>query len=219
MTTATGFLAGPHDRPAQNRPLGETHAVGIVTTAVGCAPVVGLAPATIRGEVREASAAWADATPLRDQIVGVDDPEVVLDLVEHHLRTSVGEVDHRRQRCASWVRELAGEPTRAIADLADDAGITHAHLVAEFNHHVGLTPRMLSRILRLRAVIAAIDIEPTTPWTEIAHQYGWFDQAHFIRDFKRHTGVTPSTYVAAQRAAFLPDQPIAGSGVGFVPET
>jgi AraC-like DNA-binding protein len=45
---------------------------------------------------------------------------------------------------------------------------------------------------------------------------GWFDQAHLIRDFKRHTGVTPSEYVAAQRSTYDRDE--AAISAGFVPE-
>ena len=219
VTTRSGFLAGPHDRPALNRPLGETFAVGIVTTAVGCEPVFGVDPASIRGRAVSLEASWPPTETLRSSLGRLRDPESILDTVLTTVRESVGPVDARRRRCAGWVAELASHATLPIRDLADSAELTHAHLVAEFNRHVGLTPRMLSRILRLRAVIAEIDIEPTGSWTDIAHRYDWFDQAHFIRDFKRHTGVTPSDYVAAQRATYEPGQAIAGSGVGFVPDT
>jgi len=53
-------------------------------------------------------------------------------------------------------------------------------------------------------------------WPTLAAELGWYDQAHLIRDFKRHTGVTPSEYVSAQRATYEPD--VAASSAGFVPE-
>ena len=77
----------------------------------------------------------------------------------------------------------------------------------------GLSPRALSRILRLRALLASLDVYAPVNWTALAAGFGWFDQSHLIRDFKRHTGVTPSEYVAAQRAAFTPEQ----AAPGFVP--
>jgi hypothetical protein len=46
-----GFVAGPHDRPVVNEPTGETNAIGIVTTPVGCGPILGHAPRELRGRV------------------------------------------------------------------------------------------------------------------------------------------------------------------------
>ena len=82
---------------------------------------------------------------------------------------------------------------------------------------MGLTPRVLARLLRMRRLLAALDVSTTIGWTDLAQQHGWFDQAHLIRDFKRHTGVTPSAYVAAQRAHLAPAA--TGESAGFVPES
>jgi AraC-like DNA-binding protein len=68
--------------------------------------------------------------------------------------------------------------------------------------------------LRLRRLLAHIDVYGQVAWTEQAAALGWYDQAHLIRDFKRHTGVTPSEYQAAQRDTFTPEQ----AEPGFVPQ-
>jgi AraC-like DNA-binding protein len=54
------------------------------------------------------------------------------------------------------------------------------------------------------------------PWSGLAVELGWFDQAHLIRDFKRHTGVSPSQYIAAQLSAPAVGDP--ADAAGFVPE-
>ena len=102
-------------------------------------------------------------------------------------------------------RPIVNEPTGetyclgVVAAPADELGISHAHLDRAFARLVGLTPRVLSRILRMRRLLESIDPSRPVRWTEEAERWGWFDQAHLIRDFKRHTGVTPSQYLAAQR--------------------
>ncbi|MEM9515203.1 MAG: AraC family transcriptional regulator [Actinomycetota bacterium] len=217
LVTGEGFVAGPHDRPAINAPRGQTHAIGIVTRPTGCAPVVGRPPSLLRGRVADVTEVWPLGSVLRTHVLGLD-PEVALDAIVERLEHSVSPHDRRRARCARWVARLELEPTLPIASLANVAGLTPAHLTHEFTVHVGLTPRVLARLLRMRAVLAAIDIEPDAPWTEIAHRHGWFDQAHFIRDFKRHTGVTPTVYVDRQRRSFAPGQAASDTGVGFVPE-
>jgi AraC-like DNA-binding protein len=203
-----GFLLGPHDRPVINEPLGETHCFGVVTTAVGCQAVFGLRPASVRGKVVDLLAAWPTAIALRRALL----LDGTLDLVEKAVAADVP--GPAVLRCETAVLALEADPLRPIGGLAAELGVSHGHLDREFTEIVGLGPRVVSRILRLRALLAAIDVYAPVDWPGLAAAYGWFDQSHFIRDFRRHTGVTPSAYVAAQRAAFTPEQ----AAPGFVPE-
>ncbi|BCB90325.1 helix-turn-helix domain-containing protein [Phytohabitans suffuscus] len=207
-----GFLLGPHDRPVVNEPLGETHCVGVVTTPVGCRALFGVAPASVRGRVVDLPSAWPAAADLRRALRHGPAPEEALDSYQSVL--APGEPSLAVRRCAAAVAALESDPMRPIAGLAAELGVSHGHLDREFTAVVGLPPRVLSRILRLRALLAAVDVYGTVDWTGLAAGYGWFDQSHFIRDFRRHTGVTPSRYVAAQRAAYPPDL----AEPGFIPE-
>jgi AraC-like DNA-binding protein len=67
----------------------------------------------------------------------------------------------------------------------------------------------------MRALLSRLDVYAPIDWSGLAADFGWFDQSHFIRDFRRHTGVAPSVYVAAQRARFTPEQ----ADPGFVPQS
>lgn len=201
---ATGFLIGPHDRPIVNEPTGETHCLGVVTTPVGCRAVLGLGPASLRGRVT----GWPAADRLRDELAGT--PEQMLERVESELE--IGDTKGV-DRCALAVAALEREPARGIADIAAELGVTHGHLDREFSRVVGLSPRTLARILRVRRLLEHIDVHGQVGWTELAGSLGWFDQAHLIRDFKRHTGVTPSRYQAALRR-YRPDE----VEPGFVPQ-
>jgi AraC-like DNA-binding protein len=254
-----GFLIGPHDRPVINEPTGETYCVGIVTTPVGCHPVFGLRPASMRGRAGDLTQLWAPATELRQRLLATPsalpspwpsngpfagpasapEPEpgsgsgsgsmagsgmgaaagpaaadragAMLDLVEAAL---VPGVEHTVafDRCERAVAVLTADPRRGISDLASELGISHGHLDREFSTWTGLTPRALSRILRLRALLTGLDVFAPVNWTELAARWGWYDQSHFIRDFKRYTGVTPSGYQRAQVAAFTEPAP------GFIPQ-
>jgi AraC-like DNA-binding protein len=216
-----GFLLGPHDRPVVNAPTGETHCVGIVATPIGCRMLFGVPPATVRGRVVDLLEAWPAAAALRQALTGADAggrgpaaafASKALDIVERVLEAS--EPGPATLRVEAAVAALEADPMRPIAGLAAELGVSHGHLDREFTAIVGLTPRVMARILRLRALLAAIDVYAPVHWPQLAAAYGWFDQSHFIRDFRRHTGVTPSRYVAAQRSAFTPDQ----AQPGFVPE-
>lgn len=136
----------------------------------------------------------------------------MLDAVTATLTAGLRETDV--ERCERAVAALEAAPARGIGALAAELGVSHGHLDHEFTEIVGLSPRTLARILRLRALLDRLDVYGPVPWSALAAEFGWFDQSHFIRDFKRHTGVTPSEYVAAQRGSFTPDQ----AAPGFVPQ-
>lgn len=214
FTATTGFLLGPHDRPIVNEPTAETFCIGIVTTPVACRAVFGLDPAPLRGRVVDLVAAWPPAAALRAALGGLSSPAELLGQVEATLLAwldfSVPGVD----RCEAAVAALEADPARPIARLAADLGVSHGHLDREFTRIVGLSPRTLARILRLRRLLEHVDVYGQVGWTALAAELGWFDQAHLIRDFKRHTGVTPSEYQAAQRRLFVPEE----AAPGFVPE-
>ena len=119
-------------------------------------------------------------------------------------------------RCEAAVQALSADPARPVADIAAGLGVSHGHLDRQFTGQVGLSPRTLARILRLRRLLDHIDVYESVAWANLAAELGWFDQAHLIRDFKRHTGVTPAEYAAAQRSAY--DRTEAAMSAGFVPE-
>lgn len=209
-----GFLLGPHDRPVVNEPTGETFALGIVTTPVGCQAVFGLEPSALRGRAVVLEDVWPLAVGLRDDLLDVDDPEDMLDAVAAAIEP--GSPPSGVARCERAVAALEADPTRPIADIAAELGVSHGHLDREVQRIVGLSPRRLARLLRVRRLLASLDVSRPIAWSDLAAAGGWFDQAHMIRDFKRHTGVSPSNYVAAQRSAFP-----AGAvtpAPGFVPE-
>ena len=214
FVASTGFLAGPHDRPVVNEPTAETYCVGIVSTPVGCEALFGIRPATIRGRVIDLESSWPPASALRIRLSGTAEPERMLDTVTDALAAGVRPDIAGLDRCETAVAQLVATPELSIADLAGELGVSHGHLDREFVRIVGLTPRMLARILRLRRLLEHLDVFDTVAWSKVAAELGWYDQAHLIRDFKRHTGVTPSEYVASHRGVFGPDD----AAAGFVPE-
>lgn len=209
----SGFLIGPHDEPIVNRPTGETWCVGIVTTPFGCRASFGFDPLPLRGRVIGAEA-WTPFGGIRDALLTTSDPQSALELVERALEVGLDPDVPGIDRVERAVALLTEEPALPIGELAERLGVSHEHLDREFARIVGLGPRTLARILRMRALLGSIDVFGTVAWIDRAAELGWFDQAHLIRDFKKLTGMSPSAYVAAYRAVYAPgeDEP------GFAPD-
>ena len=87
-----------------------------------------------------------------------------------------------------------------VASLADDIGITRQQLARQFAHHVGIAPKTFARVMRAQAALARADAARAAyprdvDWSAIALDLGYYDQPHFIDDFKALTGMTPSRWV------------------------
>lgn len=106
---------------------------------------------------------------------------------------------------SAW-RRLAGSAGQLrVDDLAGDAGWSRKHLAARFHEEVGLPPKTIARILRFNAARERLASAADRSLADVAHASGYYDQAHFNRDFREFAGVTPGEYLARQ----LPD----GAGV------
>jgi AraC-like DNA-binding protein len=57
---------------------------------------------------------------------------------------------------------------------------------------IGYSPKFYSRIARFSRAYRLRERHPGHSWTSIAHEGGYYDQAHFIRDFKQFAGITPT---------------------------
>ncbi|WP_315094305.1 AraC family transcriptional regulator [uncultured Cellulomonas sp.] len=209
----TGFLLGPDDRPMLNRPLGETWCVGVVATPIGCATAFGVDPRAVRGRVVGAEA-WA---PLCRDLRALDGPDAMIAAVEAALEEPAAERARMLPRATADVEAavdaLTADPGRPVADVARAVHLSHAHLDRAFRRVVGLSPGTFARVVRMNHLLASLDTGRPVGWGQVAADRGWYDQAHLIRHFRRHTGTTPAGYVAAYRAVYgdAPTEP------GFAP--
>lgn len=87
-----------------------------------------------------------------------------------------------------------------INNLAARYGITARYLQKLFVQHTGLTPKLYSQIHRFQNSLLLV-AKNDLPLTSIAYECGYFDQSHFIREFKSFTGINPSAFDASNTSA------------------
>jgi AraC-like DNA-binding protein len=88
-------------------------------------------------------------------------------------------------------RLAAGERAGAVARAC---GYSHRHFVVLFKRAVGLGPKVYARVLRFRRALHLAARADRPSWPDIALAAGYSDQAHFVREFRSFTGVTPERY-------------------------
>jgi AraC-like DNA-binding protein len=95
-----------------------------------------------------------------------------------------------------------GADATRIGRMADEIGISHKHLLREFDRCVGLAPKTFARLCAFQRVIQSVAHRSQVEWAETALQCGYYDQAHLIREFRAFSGLTPGTYLK-KRGPFL----------------
>ncbi len=89
---------------------------------------------------------------------------------------------------------LAENGQLTIAQLADHFSITKRTLERKISTATGISPKQLSKVIRLHTILKALEEDRFKNLTTLAVKAGYYDQAHFINDFKEFTGVTPKGF-------------------------
>lgn len=93
-----------------------------------------------------------------------------------------------------------GRGSFRIDDLANQCGISTRHFERQILDSVGLSPKRLSRIIRVQAAISFLRRFPHNLLADLALSLGYHDQAHMNRDFSLLTNHTPTYYQTASTA-------------------
>jgi AraC-like DNA-binding protein len=92
----------------------------------------------------------------------------------------------------------------SIHQVTSQLYITERQLERSFREMVGLSPKSFSGIIRLQTALKSLQCKtPDTNITETVYDCGYYDQAHFIRVCRKHTGLTPREYLFKANALAL----------------
>lgn len=79
-----------------------------------------------------------------------------------------------------------------VKDLYGLVNMSKSSLEQHFRQQVGLSPKMFSRVIRFNQVNKFLRETATSDWQELVYRYGYFDQSHFIHEFRHFFGYSPS---------------------------
>jgi AraC-like DNA-binding protein len=198
------WLSGERTEPIVIDEAGTVDLVGVRFRAGGAWPFIGVPLREFSDQVVELeSVLGPDISELRDRLGDATSDDAQFDLVERWL---VGRFHERMPptravRYAIRVIQQSAKGTR-IGRVADEIGISHKHLLREFDRCVGLRPKVFARVCAFQRVISSVGQRPEVNWAATAASCGYYDQAHLIREFRSFSGLTPLDYMT-KRGPFL----------------
>ncbi len=82
----------------------------------------------------------------------------------------------------------------SVKEFSKSNNINRRQLARKFSSAVGLSPKQLAKTIRIQRALKVLLNEEITSLTDLAYENEYFDQAHFIKEFKEFTGLTPKKF-------------------------
>ena len=139
---------------------------------------------------------------IEDKMAESKNNEGRISLVQKYLleKLASGKDDLQIAHCLRQVRLSGG--LIAVRSLVCDTGLSQRHLSRKFQEYVGLSPKEYLRVSRFIHSLDHLKSYPMFSLTEVACKSGYYDQAHFIRDYKDYTGYTPGEVVRTRHILY-----------------
>jgi AraC-like DNA-binding protein len=197
------FAAGLHDGAALVESRGASNCLQVNLTPLGAYQVFGLSMDSLANRTVDLGAILGAAgRRLVAQLHDAAGWEDRFALLESFLAARIADARPPAPAVAWAMGRL--ERSRggvAIGALARDIGCSRRRLIAQFREQVGMTPKTMARVLRFNHAIGLLGAGNGTSWAALAQDCGYYDQAHFNRDFRALAGCTPGDYLGRS----LPD--------------
>ncbi|CCK24914.1 hypothetical protein BN159_0535 [Streptomyces davaonensis JCM 4913] len=176
--------------------------VGVHFKPWGMSAFIGMPASELRDRWVPVDAVWQRSVDrIQNQVGDIASPAETLCVLEQELRSRLAEEPPRGLDLVRHTgrRLETSHGALPVGALAGAVGVSGNHLATQFKSHVGVTPKRVARIYRFSRLILSVDASRPVDWSELAQAAGYFDHAHFSREFKDFTGHTPTEYLTLRR--------------------
>jgi AraC-like DNA-binding protein len=192
-------ISGPHIEAIEIETAAEFSVAGVAFTPGGIVPFVDGPATELVNQHVPLEVLWGGlAAELNGKVHDAKTPASKLAAMEQVLVELVrrGKPGDAAVRYAIRAFD-GGTVTDRVGAVVGRIGLSHRRFLDLFRSEVGLTPKQFARIRRFQRVLQHIRNGGRVEWTHVALSCGYFDQSHFIREFRTFSGVTPTAYSGA----------------------
>ncbi|PCI26789.1 MAG: hypothetical protein COB67_09750 [SAR324 cluster bacterium] len=191
---ASSFLDGTSTQAIRFGMQGQVHAIGIRFLPGGAYPFMPIPVHELNNSINSLQdIRLHDSSRIYDQLCqAVTVPQQVM-AIENWLLSILSNTSDLNKFIRSTVQTVqASKGQISVTSIAEAVNIGKRQLERIFKKEVGLAPKNFTRILRVKG--ARTLLKNIKSCADVGHLSGFYDQPHFIREFKRVNGFTPMTY-------------------------
>jgi len=137
------------------------------------------------------------AKELRERLLAVARVDDMFPLAEQYLLAQLVRplALHPAVRFAR--QQFCRRPHRvSMTRMLHEISLSQRHFIRVFHEQIGLTPKAFCRVRRFQRILETVHGARKVDWADVALECGYYDQAHFIHDFREFSGLTPTQYLA-----------------------
>ena len=190
------IIAGQMRSSAMIEPSGRIDLFGVRFQHAGASPFFAVPLNELTDNIVDLGFVWGSAgREIEARINEAPTVEIRVGIVENTLLSLLAKnaaSDDVVEAASKLITENMG--LTSINKIADSIGVNGRRLERRFQQSLGLSPKRFSRIIRFQNFLGAVRNEPTGGILDTALSFGYYDQAHLIREFREFSGKTPLAF-------------------------
>ena len=192
------FVFGQITSPLQIAPTAASGIFAVRFEPDGFSPFATLTPGQMSNRAVPLSELFGDeGLSLGEGVINAQSTIERISLIEIFLTAKLQLIKTREKLSGSTVELLLQTKGQlSIEELSAKMLVNRRQLERRFSAAIGLSPKQLTKIIRLQNALKMMIEKPSDSLTALAYESGYYDQAHFIKDFKEFTGISPKQFFA-----------------------
>lgn len=193
---AKSFVFGQITSFIEIAPTGVTGIVAARFNPYGLIPFLAIPVAELENKAVSIEKLFGERGKLLEkEVMGASGNQQRIKLIETFLLSLLADphvINAITKSCVEVILQSRGQ--LKVLELANKTNISRRQMERKFISVIGMSPKQLSRVIRLQAAFRMLEQNKFTNLTSLAYENGYYDQAHFIKDFKEFTGMNPKLF-------------------------
>lgn len=188
-------VSGAHTNCMVIDTLQQDRAFGIQFCAGGAFPFFRMPACELENTSVELNHLWPHANELRERLLDALTVDAMFPIAEHFLLAQLAKPLELHPAVQFARRQFCTRPHEvSVASVFNQIGLSQRRFIQLFHEQVGVTPKAFCRVRRFQRILESVHRAREVNWVSVALDCGYYDQAHFIHDFREFSGLTPTQY-------------------------